>query len=104
MQVLRDGAALIIFPEAEREFSDGKMMPFKSGAVRLAMDAEVPILPVTIIGGNKVWAQDLRIPRFGKVEIIYHPIIKIVKPEIATDLRIYIEEQNSKLARIISMQ
>jgi 1-acyl-sn-glycerol-3-phosphate acyltransferase len=74
---LRDGAMLIIFPEGSREFSDGQLLPFKAGAVRIAMEAKVPILPVTIRGGNRVWAQDLKFPHLHKVEIFYHPIFEI---------------------------
>lgn len=102
LQVLREGATLIIFPEGEREFSDGKMLSFKPGAVRLAMEAEVPILPVTIRGANKIWAQDMKYPRFGKVEIIYHPIFEVPKPANDEDIHAHIKELNARLFEIIS--
>lgn len=104
IQVLREGARLIIFPEGEREFSDGKLLKFKPGAVRIAMEAEVPILPVTIRGGNKVWSQDMKLPRFRKIEVIYHPIFEIPKPTENTDLQTHIEKLNQKLAEIISTE
>jgi 1-acyl-sn-glycerol-3-phosphate acyltransferase len=47
---------------------------FKVGAVRLALEADVPILPVTIKGGNQVWPRGWKLPRPGKVEIVYHPL------------------------------
>lgn len=73
---LRNGAALVIFPEGAREFADGKFLPFKTGVVRIAMQANVPILPVTIVGGNNIWPQKKKYPRvFRRVEIIYHPLI-----------------------------
>ncbi len=102
LQVLREGATLIIFPEGEREFSDGKMLNFKPGAVRLAMEAEVPILPVTIRGANKVWAQDMKYPRFRKVQIIYHPLFEVKKPENNVNIHAHIEELNSRLFNIIA--
>ncbi len=77
LAALRDGATLVIFPEGSREFSDGKMLEFKTGAARLAIEANVPILPVTVRGGNRIWAQDIKSPRLGKVEIIYHPLLKV---------------------------
>lgn len=76
---LRDGKTLIVFPEAAREFSDGKFLPFKSGAAKIALAAGVPILPVTIRGANRVWARGMKYPNLGKVEIIYHPVVKIKK-------------------------
>jgi 1-acyl-sn-glycerol-3-phosphate acyltransferase len=76
LQALRHGATLIIFPEGEREFGDAKMLPFKTGAVRLAMRCGVPILPVTINGGNRIWPHEQRFPKlFRRVKVIYHPLL-----------------------------
>lgn len=101
LKSLRDGATLIIFPEGSRGFSDGKLLPFKSGAVRLAMEAGVPILPVSIRGANKVWAQDIKIPHPGKVEIFYHPIFEIPKLEESADEHKFAEEIMEQLKAII---
>jgi 1-acyl-sn-glycerol-3-phosphate acyltransferase len=70
---LRDGGVVVIFPEGGRGQSDGSMIRMKAGAVRMALEAEVPILPVTIRGANRVWPASRLFPRPGKVEIIYHP-------------------------------
>lgn len=75
MSLLNDGKTLLIFPEGERELADGELLPFKNGAIRMALQTKVPILPVTIRGGNKVWSREHRFPRPQKVEIIYHPLI-----------------------------
>lgn len=75
LKVLSQGATLVVFPEGSRAFSDGKLQVFKNGASRLAIGAEVPVLPVTIRGGNKVWPRDWKFPRPGKVEVIYHAAI-----------------------------
>jgi 1-acyl-sn-glycerol-3-phosphate acyltransferase len=98
VKALRDGATLMIFPEGAREFSDGKMLEFKSGAIKIAMLANVPILPVTIRGANKVWAQDMKFPRFGKVEIFYHPVMEIPRDK---DSREQIDKLTDKLEEII---
>lgn len=71
---LRDGGVVVIFPEGGRGLADGSMIRMKAGAVRLALDAEVPILPVTIRGANRVWPASKLLPRPGQVEIIYHPV------------------------------
>jgi 1-acyl-sn-glycerol-3-phosphate acyltransferase len=82
IEVLREGGTLVIFPEGSREFADGKILPFKSGAARIAIEANVPILPVTIRGANRVWSQEMKRPKlFRKIEIIYHPIIQTNLPE-----------------------
>jgi 1-acyl-sn-glycerol-3-phosphate acyltransferase len=74
LQWLRDGGAVVIFPEGARSNPAGSLDRFKAGAVRLALEAQVPILPVTIRGGNRVWPRGWRFPRLGKVVIIYHPL------------------------------
>lgn len=103
-QVLHDGATLVIFPEGEREFSDGKLLPFKVGAIRLVMETGVPILPVTIRGANRIWAQDMKFPRPGKVEIIYHPVFRVPKPQLHEDIHAHIRKYNEQLMQIISSQ
>jgi len=74
LQWLRDGGAVVIFPEGGRSTATGSLERFKAGAVRLALEAQVPILPVTIKGGNRVWPRGWRFPRPGKVIVTYHPL------------------------------
>ncbi len=102
-QTLRDGAALVIFPEASRSFSDGQLLTFKSGAIRLAWENKVPILPVTVRGANRVWAQDLKMPRFfRRVEIIYHPIFQLPPKPPETSAADHLEKQTAILRQIIA--
>lgn len=55
---LRAGELVGVFPEAtiSRSF---EIKGFKSGAVRMALEAGVPILPVTIWGSQRVWTKGL---------------------------------------------
>lgn len=77
---LRDGAVLVVFPEGAREFADGEFLEFKSGAIKIAAQARVPILPVTISGGNRIWPQKQKYPRiFRRVTITYHPLVDFVR-------------------------
>ncbi len=78
LDALSEGSALIVFPEGAREFSDGDLLPFKTGAVRLAIQTGVPILPVTIRGANRIWPQKQKYPSvFRRAEIIFHPVMQI---------------------------
>jgi 1-acyl-sn-glycerol-3-phosphate acyltransferase len=74
---LRDGGVVVIFPEGGRGLPDGSMVRMKGGAVRMALEAAVPILPVTIRGANQVWPSGKRLPRPGRVEIQYHPLFHV---------------------------
>ena len=55
-----------MFPEGGRGNPDGSLGRFKPGAVRMALESGVPILPVTIRGGERVWPNTMRVPRVGE--------------------------------------
>jgi 1-acyl-sn-glycerol-3-phosphate acyltransferase len=98
---LRKDGALVIFPEGGRCLPDGKLMRFKSGAVRLALEARVPILPVTIRGGHRVWPRGYDYPRLRRVEIVYHPLM-YVQPRPGEDARACALRETARLERIIA--
>lgn len=79
LQWLRNGGVVVIFPEGGRGRPDGSMIRFKAGATRMALEAKVPILPVTIQGGNNVWPNGKRVPATGSVKITYHPVHEVVQ-------------------------
>jgi 1-acyl-sn-glycerol-3-phosphate acyltransferase len=97
---LRGGGVVVIFPEGGRGLPDGSMVRMKGGAVRMALEAEVPILPVTIRGGNRVWPANRLLPRPGKVEIIYHPVFH-VEQLLGEEPRACARRETDKLAAII---
>lgn len=100
LQWVSEGGAVVIFPEGGRGNPNGSMRRFKPGAVRMAMEAGVPILPVTIIGGHRIWPTGRRFPRLGRVEVIYHPLF-IVVPNGGEDQRGYARRATDELQQII---
>ncbi len=100
LQWLRDGGAVVIFPEGGRSTSTGALERFKVGAVRLALEADVPILPVTIKGGNEVWPRGWRLPHLGKVVITYHPLYHVC-PAPNEENRACARRETEKLAKVI---
>lgn len=97
---LRNGGVVVIFPEGGRGLPDGSMIHMKGGAVRMALEADVPILPVTVRGANKVWPATHTLPRPGKVEITYHPIIR-VEQMLGEETRACARRETERLAAII---
>lgn len=101
VRTLHDGAILTIFPEGAREFSDGEMMEFKTGAARIALKANVPVLPVTISGANRIWPQKQKYPHlFRRVTVKYHPLVEIVE-DISLNHRENLEIWTSKIRSVI---
>ena len=76
IELLRNGSALVIFPEGGRTRT-GKLMPFKMGAFRMALAHGIPIVPVSIEGGGKIWPAKRLLPRTGKLTITYHAPIPV---------------------------
>lgn len=101
LQWLRDGGAVVIFPEGARSNATGSLDRFKAGAVRLALEAQVPILPVTIKGGNHVWPRGWRFPRPGKVVITYHPLLH-TEPCSKEETRACARRESERLASVIA--
>ncbi|PWT87904.1 MAG: hypothetical protein C5B55_14000 [Blastocatellia bacterium] len=100
LQWLREGGAVVIFPEGGRSTPNGALDRFKGGAVRLALEAKVPILPVTIRGGNQIWPRGWRLPHHGKVSVIYHPLY-YPQPSPKEETRACARRETEQLAKVI---
>ncbi|MEU0547967.1 lysophospholipid acyltransferase family protein [Micromonospora sp. NPDC005979] len=74
--VLRAGGLVAIFPEGTRS-PDGRLYRGRTGMTRLARDAEVPIIPVGVLGTAEVLPVDARIPRRHPVALRFGPAIPV---------------------------
>jgi len=63
------GESMILFAEGTRT-RDGKMQPFKRGAFALAIEAGVPIVPLTILGSFAIMKKGSIGLRKGEITII----------------------------------
>ena len=66
------GTPMVFFPEGTRS-TDGVMASFKVGAFKLAHEARVPVVPVTISGSDRLLPKGSLRPRPARVKIIIHP-------------------------------
>jgi 1-acyl-sn-glycerol-3-phosphate acyltransferase len=73
IQHVKSGTSLVIFPEGTRS-PDGRLQPFKTGGASLAIQAQVPVVPMVIKGTERI------LPK-GTLRITGGPAeIKIGKP------------------------
>jgi 1-acyl-sn-glycerol-3-phosphate acyltransferase len=75
-QRIVDGTSVLFFPEGTRS-RDNRMRPFKKGAFRMALDLQLPILPITIQGTRDILPSDTMDLYPGRAMMIIHPPIAI---------------------------
>jgi len=102
IETIKGGDSVIIFPEGTRSV-DGNLNEFKRGAMMLAIKSNKPIVPVTVVGANKVLAYKSKYFNSGEIKIIIgkpiylkESMTKVEEKSILSSVRNEIE-QNLKL-------
>jgi len=70
LSVLRRGEQLGIYPEGTRS-PDGKLYRGRTGVARMILEGHVPVIPVAMIGTEKVMKAGTKIPRLHRVGIVF---------------------------------
>ena len=70
MDVLKNGSLLGIYPEGTRS-PDSRLYRGKVGVARLALQARVPVIPVAMIGTDKVQPIGKRVPNIRRIGMIF---------------------------------
>lgn len=70
MDVLKNGSLLGIYPEGTRS-PDSRLYRGKIGVARLALQARVPVIPVAMIGTDKVQPIGKRMPNIRRIGMIF---------------------------------
>lgn len=68
-EYLDDGKLIAIFPEGTINRTDDIMMPFKGGAVKIALDTKTKIVPFAITGKYTMFKKDVKIKFMPAMEI-----------------------------------
>ena len=72
--MISDRASLIIFPEGTRSI-DGDVGPFKGGVFLMAIDSELPVVPLSVSGARQIMLRGQMTTRPGHVTLTIHPPI-----------------------------
>ena len=74
--LIKEGTCVVIFPEGTRN-KNGGLADFKKGAFKMAFDLNLPILPVTVKGTNKIHKPDTLDIFPGTATLVFHPPIEL---------------------------
>ena len=67
-ELIRDGWNIIVFPEGTRS-ADGWVQRFRHGTARLALEMNVPIVPIAIVGAHAAMPKGRGWPKAGRPPI-----------------------------------
>jgi 1-acyl-sn-glycerol-3-phosphate acyltransferase len=70
-KLLREGKSFFAFPEGTRS-RDGQLGGFKKGVFIMAIKAQAPILPATILGSSRIQRPGQYGVRPGTIHVIFH--------------------------------
>ncbi|HWM72636.1 MAG TPA: lysophospholipid acyltransferase family protein [Nocardioides sp.] len=76
LEVLGRGDAFGIYPEGSRS-RDGRLYRGRTGVAHLALTAGVPVVPVGLIGTEKLQPVGARLPRLAKVSVTFGEPIQV---------------------------
>ena len=93
---LQGGMSVVIFPEGTRS-EDGKLHKFKRGAYQIAVDLNIPVVPMTINGSYKILSKNSKLINPGKLTLKIHPPIYPDK-ESGHDMEALVKESYEQIA------
>ena len=69
---IHHGTSVAVFPEGTRS-PDAEVRPFKRGSFVLALEARVPVVPVSLLGVKRVVPRGISTLKPGRVRLVIHP-------------------------------
>lgn len=74
-RLAREGASFLIAPEGTRSRT-GELLPFKKGGFHMAIESEVPVLPITVLGAYELMPPGSAAIRSGTIDIYFRDPIE----------------------------
>ncbi|MBZ5543922.1 MAG: 1-acyl-sn-glycerol-3-phosphate acyltransferase [Acidobacteriia bacterium] len=74
IESLKAGRSFLAYPEGTRS-RDGQLLPFKKGVFMMAIQAQVPVVPITVSGFTKIMRKGERVLHPGVARITIHDAV-----------------------------
>ncbi|MGE0816206.1 MAG: AMP-binding protein [Vicinamibacterales bacterium] len=75
-ELVDEGLSLLIFPEGLRT-THGEIAPFRPGVALIAARLGLPVVPVRLVGLDRVLHRTWRLPRPGAVRVVFGPPLRL---------------------------
>jgi len=98
---LAGGMSVVVFPEGSRT-PDGKVHAFKRGAFTLAVEFNLPVVPLTIDGAYDVMPRNAWLPKPGHITLTIHKPIEA--PSSGHDLKTLIDSSRDAVLSALPNQ
>ena len=91
-----NGLSLIVFPEGTRS-RDGRVARFKGGSFYLALEAALPVVPISVVGSRHVMLKGRLATYPGHVTLVVHAPID-TQGLAGSDVRVFAERVRAVIA------
>jgi len=100
VKLLEKGKSVVVAPEGTRNNTNETLLPFQKGAFRLSIETGISILPMAVIGADKIMKRGSLLISPGKVKIYFSPAMSPPKPS-ETAVAEFTEKVKSRLEAMI---
>ena len=69
-EILKGGISILVFAEGTQNRTKEIFQPFKDGAFRIAVDSQLPIVPIVVVGAGPLMPPGTLTIRPGKIKVI----------------------------------
>lgn len=76
MEILKKGISIVVAPEGTRNDTGQTLLPFQKGAFRIAIETGTPIMPMAVIGADRIMKRGSILLRPGKVQVYFSAAIQ----------------------------
>ncbi|MDN3205683.1 lysophospholipid acyltransferase family protein [Algoriphagus sediminis] len=100
-KLIKSGVSVMIAPEGTRNGTDETLLPFKKGAFRLSAETQTPILPMAIIGADKILPKGGKLMSPGRIKVIFSQEMNPPKSSDEKSIEEFLELGRNRLEAMI---